>query len=421
MASKRLSEDLLCVFRKQACQIPAPIAAATPGMSSHTLTELRHQLDTLHAVELRFEPGAMVFEEGEAADVMYLILEGCAVVLKGSLDEPTVLAYRNRPGDFLGDMALLESNRRSASVVAVEPLLLLRITLDTFWKLLAMNPVTARDLLGMLSSRLRESDTMRRSGSEKNRLLQHEVSELSTERDRLRELEQVREETTQLIVHDLRNPLWMIQGALENLQRTLPGSTDPMCLEMMDIALAANERMKNLIEVLLETSRLEDGKEQFHMQSTDTNRMLDQVAERFALFLRYQNIQLRMQQADALPRVQADQAKIERVLVNLLDNAIKHTPERGDITLASERDGDWIRLSVTDTGPGIPETARTRIFERYNQVGKDRLGKGYGLGLRFCKLAVEGHGGDIQVRPGNEGAGSCFSFALPVEKEANPD
>ncbi len=414
MARKRFPEKLIAPLREAASRIPEQIVAATQGLNSRTMAELRDQLDALNAVELRFEPGEMVFEEGEAADVMYLIMKGCAAVFKGTLDAPTVLAYRNRPGDFMGDMALLEGNRRSASVVAVKPLLLLKITPDAFWKLLAMDPITARDLLGVLSSRLRESDDERRTGSEKNRLLQNEVSVLSTERDRLLELEQVREETTHLIVHDLRNPLWMIQGALDNLKSSMSEPTDPMSREMLDIAIAAHGRMKNLIDVLLETARLEDGKERFHMQPTDANRLLDQVAERFGLFLRYQNIQLHMQRADVLPRVQADPIKVERVLVNLLDNAIKHTPGRGGITLASDLDGNWIRLSVIDTGPGIPESARRRIFERYNQVGKDKLGKGYGLGLRFCKLAVEGHGGDIKVEPGPGGVGSCFSFTLPV-------
>lgn len=414
MTRKRLPEDLLGQLQKEAARLPPHKAGDAKGLNSRLLTELRGQLDELDARELRFEPGEMVFEEGETAEVMYLILAGCAAVFKGPLEAPTILAYRNRPGDFMGDMALLESNRRSASVVAVEPLVLLRITPDAFWTLLSMNPLTARELLGVLSRRLRESDNQRRSGSEQNRQLQNEVSILSTERDRLLELEQVREETTHLIVHDLRNPLWMIQGALDNLRSNLPESTSPMAREMLDIAMAAQGRMKNLIEVLLETARLEDGKEDFHMQQTDLNQLLDQVGQRFGLFLRYQNIQLHMDQAPDLPQVEADPVKIERVLINLLDNAIKHTPGRGEITLASAIDGERLRLSVTDTGPGIPEDARQRIFERYNQVGKDRLGKGYGLGLRFCKLAVEGHGGDIEVVPGPEGVGSCFRFTLPI-------
>ncbi len=410
----KLPAAALAGIRQECKKLAEASEPDSRDLNNDTFTKLQAQLSALNAAELKLDPGDILFWEGEHADVMYMMLEGCAGVFKGPMDAPTVLAYRCRPGDFMGDMALLEGNIRSASVVAIEPLRLMRISPDDFWSLLSMNPVISRELLNILSRRLRESDFRRKTGTEQNRQLQHEVSELSTERDRLLELEQVRQETTHLIVHDLRNPLWMIQGALDGLKQSLPEGSDNMVREMIDIALAAQGRMKNLIEVLLETARLEDGQEAFEFQTTDVNQLLDQVAERFGLFLRYQNINLDLQKADSPPAARMDKVKIERVLINLLDNAIKHTPGQGDITLASEHLGDWLRLSVIDTGPGIPDEARRRIFERYNQVGKDKLGKGYGLGLRFCKLAVEGHGGGIEVVPGPQDKGSCFRFTLPV-------
>lgn len=117
-----------------------------------------------------------------------------------------------------------------------------------------------------------------------------------------------------------------------------------------------------------------------------------------------------------LPPVLADRDKIDRVIMNLLDNALKYTPEGGQISVSvtQEREG-FVKVSVSDDGPGIPPDERERIFERFAQVanGQSRQ-RGFGLGLTYCRLAVEGHGGTIWVEPGDGGRGSCFTFTLQV-------
>ena len=118
---------------------------------------------------------------------------------------------------------------------------------------------------------------------------------------------------------------------------------------------------------------------------------------------------------EALPTASADRDKIERVVTNLVDNAVKYTPNGGQITLAARAEAEHLLLSVTDTGPGIPEEQRQRIFERFAQVkGDTRARRGFGLGLAYCRLAVEAHGGRIWVEPGPGGVGSRFAFTLPI-------
>jgi signal transduction histidine kinase len=121
---------------------------------------------------------------------------------------------------------------------------------------------------------------------------------------------------------------------------------------------------------------------------------------------------------DDLPEAYADKGKITRVITNLLDNALKHTPSGGRIALsASECDENMLKISVSDTGPGIPEEFRHQIFERFGQIpGQERREQGHGLGLTYCRLAIEAHGGRIWVEPGCSG-GSIFSFTLPTAEK----
>jgi len=116
-----------------------------------------------------------------------------------------------------------------------------------------------------------------------------------------------------------------------------------------------------------------------------------------------------------LPKIRADNGKLRRVLTNLLDNALKFTPENGQVSISAELSlSGTITVHVSDTGPGIPEEYREKIFDRFSQVpGQSGRRRGSGLGLTFCKLAVEAHGGHIWVEP-RPGGGSTFTLTLPT-------
>ena len=142
--------------------------------------------------------------------------------------------------------------------------------------------------------------------------------------------------------------------------------------------------------------------------------------ERCSILLR-RGVILQARIAPDLPSAIADREKIELVLVNLADNAMKYTPDNGRILFAAQREGHFVRFRVTDTGPGIPPGERQRVFERFAQVSGDKVARrGFGLGLTYCRLAVERHGGRIWVEPGENGLGSCFVFTLPISP-STPD
>ncbi len=118
-----------------------------------------------------------------------------------------------------------------------------------------------------------------------------------------------------------------------------------------------------------------------------------------------------------LPSIEADGDRLERVLANLLDNAIKHNPGQGSICVDVCQVQDALEVRVADAGPGIPVEERQRIFERFAQVTGEKVKRrGFGLGLSFCKLTVEAHGGTIWVESGPKGIGSCFAFRLPLRR-----
>jgi signal transduction histidine kinase len=109
------------------------------------------------------------------------------------------------------------------------------------------------------------------------------------------------------------------------------------------------------------------------------------------------------------------------VVVNLLDNALKYTPENGRIWVQGGQKAESVWVSISDTGPGIPAVDRERLFERFTQGSGDKLKRrGFGLGLAYCRLAVEGHGGRIWIQDGPNGIGSRFTFTIPLEQTQTP-
>lgn len=228
------------------------------------------------------------------------------------------------------------------------------------------------------------------------------------------EIERLRQETTDLIVHDLRSPINTILGAADMLGRVPPGEGGLATGELIEIITSSCTRMQHLVETLLEVSRMESGEAQMSLSEVSLPGLIQTVLNGISMLDR-KSIDIRMDCDPALPPVIIDRVKIERVLINLLDNAIKHTPQKGWIAVHAEVIGESIQVSVTDTGPGIPPEERARIFERFAQVTAERRKRrGFGLGLTYCRLAIAAHDGRIWVEPGENARGSRFIFTLPL-------
>ncbi|MBN2391337.1 MAG: cyclic nucleotide-binding domain-containing protein [Anaerolineae bacterium] len=365
--------------------------------------------------EQTYARGDVIFHEGAPGDIAYLIWSGKALVIKGDLDSSTILGYRG-PGDILGEMALLENQPRSASVIALTDLRLLQIRKEDFTRLLSDIPTLSVEIMATMSARLRVADTIRDATTQAGHRLEKQVSSLMTREKELLDLQQMRQETVDLIVHDLRNPLNIIINVLELLDVTLPQEVREDNQQLLEAGRSANNRMRRLVDTLLDTSRLESGEARLDPKETDIAQLIQTAITALALSSIQKDIHFHTRIQDNLPTVMLDTERIERVVCNLLDNAVKYTL-RGTISIAAKLAGNCIEVSVNDAGPGIPPAEREHIFARFTQVeSEERRRRGFGLGLRFCYLAVQAHGGNIWVESGDDGIGSKFVFTLPVRE-----
>jgi signal transduction histidine kinase len=358
--------------------------------------------------------GEIIFRENEPGDTMYMIWAGRVAVVKGELQSPTLIGYRS-VGEIIGEMALLENRSRSATVVALRETRLLGINREQFQQLLKSMPAVSLTVMEILSSRLRKSDeALSRVDSSKKQLVD-KVEELQVEKLRLEEAQRLRQETSDLIIHDLRNPLSTILVSIKMLLMALPEEALKDNQELLDIAEVSCNRMMDLVNTLLEVSRMETGEVQMLFSQIDLGQMVAELLKRASVLDR-KGIALRSDLPASLPLVTADKEKLERVLTNLVDNALKYTPEQGTVTVGVTPKDGMLALWVMDTGSGVPPEERGRIFERFAQLpGEKRKRRGFGLGLAYCKLTVEAHGGRIWIEEGDGGIGSRFIFTLPLK------
>jgi two-component system, NtrC family, sensor histidine kinase KinB len=251
-----------------------------------------------------------------------------------------------------------------------------------------------------------------------------------------RELAQLREDYTGMLVHDLRAPLTAIMNGIMMVKRGLGGPTTDQQQELLGIAHQGSQTMLQMVNTLLDISKMEEGRLTLDAEPLSPYALIDQTLDRLRVSAQDQRVRLVQELAVGLPLIEADREKLVRVLQNLLDNAIKFSPQGSTVTLGAgfarlaRRSGagqhelplllppldpaDWLIFWVRDQGPGIPPQFHARIFEKFGQVRGRRV-RGTGLGLTFCKLAVEAHGGTIWLQSA-EGAGSTFALALPLSQ-----
>jgi signal transduction histidine kinase len=182
---------------------------------------------------------------------------------------------------------------------------------------------------------------------------------------------------------------------------------------MFGIATRSTSRMQRLISSLLDINRLEAGQPITNQKLVDVTGLIEEGVDSIQPTLEGKQQQFILSLPEDIPLIRMDEDMIRRVLINLMDNATKFTPMKGEVRLQVEVLGQFVRFCVEDTGPGIPSDAAEAIFEKFRRLNADRGPKGLGLGLAFCRLAVQAHGGRIWVES-EEGNGSRFYFTLPA-------
>ncbi|WP_448337156.1 GAF domain-containing protein [Chloroflexus aurantiacus] len=252
-----------------------------------------------------------------------------------------------------------------------------------------------------------------------------------------RELARLRDDYTGMLIHDLRAPLTAIMNGVMMVQRGFGGELSPQQQELLSIAYQGSETMLAMVNTLLDISKMEQGRMTLNYEQLSPYDLVEEAVERLQVAAQQRQITLARDLAAGLPQIEVDRDKIVRVLQNLIDNAVKFSPDRGAVTIGARYlslptdttggehpafsftipalpAGEWLVWWVRDEGPGIPPQYHARIFEKFGQVQQQKS-RGTGLGLTFCKLAVEAHHGQIWLQS-REGLGSTFAFALPVKR-----
>jgi signal transduction histidine kinase len=232
------------------------------------------------------------------------------------------------------------------------------------------------------------------------------------------ELDRLREDMTEMLVHDLRSPLSMVLASLSMMPESFEARDEDRFGQLMGIARRSSDRILNLINELMDISQLERGELPLSREPTPISDLFSEIIGRYGPVAISNDIDLSVSSDGSLPLLDVDRSLITRVLANLVDNALKFTPDGGDVSLWVRRDenassGDLL-IGVRDTGPGIPTEEMSKLFEKFQQVPNIRgRRRGTGLGLPFCRLAVEAHGGEIWVES-EVGQGSTFVMRLPT-------
>lgn len=255
------------------------------------------------------------------------------------------------------------------------------------------------------------------NGDEIDRLgaaFQQMAGRIAIQLDQLQRHDEQQRELLANVSHDLRTPLSSMQGYLEILllrHGTLPPEEERSYLE---IAVKHSERLGKLVRDLFELTKLEAGEVRPNEEDFLLAELVQDVVQKFQLSAAKYGLSLQHHCADAVPAVHGDIGLIERVLENLIENAMRHTPSQGSIRVELAAEAGRVVVKVSDTGRGIPPEELASIFERYYRVGRSdfRGDGGTGLGLAISRRIVELHGGRIQV-DSTLGVGTTFQFDLP--------
>ncbi len=238
---------------------------------------------------------------------------------------------------------------------------------------------------------------------------------------RLTQLEQVRREFVANVSHELRTPLSIFQGYLEILSDN-PDMTEEERRPIVETLQRHSHRLNLLVEDLLTLARLESRREKLNLESVCMGELLRDIQRDWNLRFSDKEVTLQLQLAEELPRIQADRARMEQVMNNLLENALKFTPAKGKVVISAAPANGRLEIRVQDNGAGIPAGDLPHIFERFYRADKarNRAGGGTGLGLSIVKHLVQIHQGSVRAES-QEGRGTTIIIELPAEPHPPTD
>jgi signal transduction histidine kinase len=365
--------------------------------------------------EKRLSPDDVLIHQGAVSDGVYYLKSGKLGTYKEEQGSFYPLS-EILPGRLVGELGSTIGWTRTATVRAKEESVVIHVPEADFHRALRESPDLAATVVWQIGKHLTSADAVRISLGRSYQRAAGRVEALTTEKVQLEELLRLREELADMIVHDLRNPLTVIINGLQLLgDVSVSGDDRDYADVVVETMERATQRMERLVDTLLDIARFEEGAMVLQLQRLDVAALIEETIAEERHLAENKDMVLEARLAVALPAVSADLDALQRVLTNLLDNALKFTPVGGRVWVEAHPEAEAVRVDVVDTGPGIPVGERERIFEKFTQVqGQTGSRRGSGLGLTFCRMAVEAQGGRIWIEDGPGGEGSRFVFTVPI-------
>ena len=374
------------------------IPRAFPGITPDEIEELIAN-SQVHS----YLPGAVLCRENAVEDRFYMILDGEAEVTKNINNNEARLLTTLAPGDFFGEMALIHNAPRAATVTAKTALTALELDKAAFDKVIHKSTSIAIAMVSQISNRLRQNDQLAVDD------IRIRASELAEAYQKLAEQELARREFLTSVAHELRTPLMVASGNLQILQKGL--LKGEQLAAGIDTVARNVQQIVSLVNDILFLQEMDLVLPDF--QRVDMNEIGYTVIGKYAAAAQEHGVSLRLIPSPALPPVWGDPKSLERALVALVDNAIKFSPQGGDVKISLRRDDPWVLVAVEDHGIGIAKQNLPRIFDRFYHLDRsgDDLFRGIGLGLAITRQVIQQHQGTLEV-VSTPGKGSTFTMTL---------
>jgi len=374
------------------------IPRAFPGIKPDEIEELIAN-SQVHS----YLPGVVLCRENEVEDRFYMILDGEAEVTKHINNSESRLLTTLAPGDFFGEMALIHNAPRAATVSAKTALTTLELDKAAFDRVIHKSTSIAMAMVSQISNRLRENDQLAVDD------IRMRASELAEAYQKLAEQDLARREFLSNIAHELRTPLQVASGNLQILQKgILKGE---QLAAGIDTVTRNVQQIVSLVNDILFLQEMDLVLPDF--QKVDMNEVGYAVIGRYATSAQEHGVSIRFTPNTYVPPVWGDPKSLERALMALVDNAIKFSPQGGDVRISLSKNDPWVLVSVEDRGIGIAKENLPRIFNRFYHLERsgDHLFGGIGLGLAITRQVIEQHQGSLDV-VSTPGKGSTFTMTL---------
>jgi signal transduction histidine kinase len=367
-----------------------------------------------------YPPNYVLCHEGAYEDVLYIIAEGNIVISKKIIEEEEdqILRVGGR-GDVVGEMGLIQSAPRAATVRTTTECTVLEMEKQDFETILSRSPRMAIDLIRITLDRIRAND-------------QRMIADLQKTNKVLRQLDRNKLEFILIAAHELRTPLTVLNGYVNVLRSFPEAKTNAALGEVTDGIMKGTNRMHKVVNMMLDLTRI--GSETWKVASVPVplERIIDDLVRDFEEAAAERRISLTVQQAEGTPEIKGDPELIQKALYQLIVNAIKYTPDGGKVLITTRPtvmndNSPCLEIAVRDRGIGLDAEHHDLIFEKFYQVGNVALhssgkttfkGGGPGLGLALVRGVARAHGGKVWVESAGHDeenlTGSTFYLLLPL-------